>query len=92
MKKYNFYRNLVVHEFDDFDSSTLWYKEFYFIFLPDLASGNEFWISGSDSSTENHWLWYGSIQSWGYTKWNSGTHSLKQGYFIFFLMKHTDPF
>nr|XP_022339845.1 semaphorin-5B-like [Crassostrea virginica] len=41
-------------------------------FVHNLARGNEFWISGSDSSTERQWLWYGSIQSWGYTKWNSG--------------------
>ncbi|XP_034329440.2 SCO-spondin isoform X1 [Magallana gigas] len=41
-------------------------------FVHNLARGYEFWISGSDSSTEGQWLWYGSIQSWGYTKWNSG--------------------
>ncbi|XP_052703574.1 A disintegrin and metalloproteinase with thrombospondin motifs adt-1-like [Crassostrea angulata] len=41
-------------------------------FVHNLASGNEFWISGSDASTEGQWLWYGSIQSWGYTQWNSG--------------------
>ncbi|XP_048748271.1 coadhesin-like [Ostrea edulis] len=41
-------------------------------FVHNLANGNEFWISGSDSSTEGHWLWYGSIQSWSYTKWNTG--------------------
>ncbi|XP_056005158.1 coadhesin-like [Ostrea edulis] len=41
-------------------------------FVHSLAVGNEFWISGSDSSTEGQWLWYGSLQSWGYTKWNSG--------------------
>nr|XP_022339841.1 semaphorin-5B-like isoform X4 [Crassostrea virginica] len=41
-------------------------------FVHNLARGYEFWISGSDSSTERQWLWYGSIQSWGYTKWNSG--------------------
>lgn len=49
-----------------------WVFYWVFSFLIDLASGNEFWISGSDASTEGQWLWYGSIQSWGYTKWNTG--------------------
>ncbi|XP_065924934.1 type-2 ice-structuring protein-like [Magallana gigas] len=38
-------------------------------FLQNLTDGGEFWIGASDCA--GRWLWYGSTQPWGFTKWDT---------------------